>query len=211
MTSFDPADWTDCKPKYRNKPLPEFKGNPLVEALYPIPDNDKETLLRMTRKPAFNISECHLPNSARILCVDRLHNFFFANAKHVEILQDIYASVMNGYRNAKPRDPEFQKKLHKFSTRRCPAGISLLTGPSGSGKSTLMRVIQEYFGATVIAHSTYKKKPFPEAQIPFLRINLPDSCSTKAICEGLCRLTNELLGINHYERKDYSLLRRICG
>jgi len=203
MADFDPAKWTNEAPVYKRKPLVEFRGNPLVEALHRIPDMDKQTLLRMTVKPQFHSREINLPPATRMLCIDRLHNFFFANEKHIEVLQDIYAAVLNGYRERNPFDAKGQRKMHALSSSGCPAGIYLLTGPSGTGKTSLTRVIQEYFGAAVIAHSIYREMPFPETQIPFLRINLPDSCSAKAICEGLSRLVNRLLGVNHYERTAY--------
>ena len=204
MAHFDPSKWTNEAPVYKKSPLVDLRGNPLVEALHTIPDGDKQTLLRMTVKPQFHLREIKLPSATRMLCVDRLHNFFFANPKHVEILQDIYAAVLNGYREKNPLEAKGQRKMHALSSSGCPAGIYLLTGPSGTGKSSLTRVVQEYFGAAVIAHSTYNGIPLPEKQIPFLRINLPDNCSTKAICEGLCRLVNKLLGVNHYEREAYN-------
>jgi hypothetical protein len=68
---------------YTPHPLPEFSGNPLVEALKPLPADVIGKTKLLMRRPYFDKEELNLDSSIRRLCPTRLKNFMFPMDKHV--------------------------------------------------------------------------------------------------------------------------------
>lgn len=213
--------WVNNNPEYFEIPLPEFQGNPLVEAMLPPPKDAAEAIRRLSRKPDFNESERDLPSCYRALLPARLFYFMFPTTQHVQLLNRIYGQVINGYKWRNPFTILGQKFLHgeaNFSSvskeekggsdepqkwipmLQAPANISFLTGLSGMGKSTLIRSITRTMGQPVLRHSTYKGQPFPETQILYLMRNVPDQCSAKSVCKRFGDLADQLLGGNRYQK-----------
>lgn len=214
-------DWINDDPTYHEFPIAEFKGNPLVEALPPPPENPRESLKRLTQKPVFDESELALPACYRALLPDRLFNFMFPTSQHFELQGQIYSQILNGYRGRNPVTVLGQRLLHgnlkhgqanlegteasgNFRSRspvaQMPANISFLTGLSGMGKTTLMRSILNSLGKPVIRHSSYKGEPFTETQILYIMRNVPDQCSAKAVCKIIGDRADELIGWDLYSK-----------
>lgn len=208
-------------PKYFDFPIPEFKGNPLVEALTPPPKDDDEAIMRLAQRPLFDPSERELPSNFRMLLPARLTRFMFPTSQHVKILKRVYNQILDGYRQRNPLTADGQRLLHDAgdlghasepvveSPIHRPSSISFLTGLSGMGKSTLIRFIMSSLGKPVIKHSSYKGTPFPESQILYLMRNVPDQCSAKAMCKSFGDYTDSLLGVKLYSRlfEDKSMTR----
>ena len=52
---------TKENPVYTPHPIASFRGNPLIEALNPIPLDEDEAVKRMMQQPEFNASEVEMP------------------------------------------------------------------------------------------------------------------------------------------------------
>ena len=196
-------------PVYVDFPIPEFRGNPCVEAIARPPKDNDEAILRLSRTPYFDPSELELDASLRMLLPARLFNFMFPTGLHVKILKRINLQIFNGYRHRNPLSPEGQRYLHEAadgtsfsgghsSPLIIPASISFLTGLSGMGKSALARAVMASLGKPVIKHSMYHGLPFPETQILYLMRNVPDQCSARALCKSFGEHADYLLAQRLY-------------
>ena len=90
------------KADYMEQVLPEYNGNPLIEAL---PDimSAEETLSCLTRTPAYNQGERNLEAKYRIHCLSRLlHDYYQPLAQHLDIENRISVCLRQGYRNRNP-------------------------------------------------------------------------------------------------------------
>ncbi len=199
------ADMNHQSPEYTEYPIPEFRGNPLIEALRPIPEDDDEIFRRLAKIPEFTESELSLPPMLRSLLPQRLGHFMFPMAQHIRVYKSIYAQIIDGYRYRNPLTTEGQSILHHAEHACRPhfnktSTISFCTGISGIGKTTLVNAIAESFGSPVIRHSNYQGNPFTETQITYLKGNAPDQCSPKSLCATLGELVDSMLGTNHGAR-----------
>ena len=206
------ADWIDDTPKYRKIPIPEFSGNPLLEALVPPPRDDDEAIKRLIQKPLFSPEERDLPSSWRRFLPIRLLRFFFPLGHHVEIMKQLYIQFFNGFLERNPFKPQGQRILHdarnlQFSpdpiidtTDHRPATVSVLAGLSGTGKSVLMRAIMGSMGKPVIKHKKYRGKNLAETQILYLMRNVPERYTAKMFCKKYGEYADALLQENLYTK-----------
>lgn len=195
----------NTNPHYSEFPIREFQGNPLIEAL-PLPaKNAKEATLWLGQKPYFDERERELAPCFRKLLPSRLLHFMYPTKQHIRMLDRIYNQVVSGYRWRNPKTVLGQKLLYGEQiftpAQQVPANISLLTGLSGMGKSTLIRAIMRAMGKPIIRHSVYKDAPFTETQILYLMRNVPDQCSSRALCKSFGKLTAKVLGHENYARE----------
>lgn len=202
--------WTNESPTYTAYPIPEFAGNPLIEALAPIPDDRDDAILRLSDFPRFDPQERNLPASMRMFLPARLSRFLFPTTQHVRFMNHLCVQVFGGYAKRNPLTPDGQRLLHNAAgvVDRGPpvidsdtgqlATISMVCGLSGMGKSTLIRGCMRVIGKPVIRHSSFRGVPFPETQILYLMRNVPDQCSPKAFCKAYGDYTDSLLGMPLY-------------
>jgi hypothetical protein len=204
------TNWINNSPTYHSYSIPEFQGNPLIEALHPPPHDRDAALLALFQCPAFDISERELPSVMRMFLPARLMRFLFPTTQHDRILKHVYCQVLDGYRSRNPLTAVGQHFLHNAgkpdfhfgpvieSASSRPSTISFLTGLSGMGKSTLIRGVMRVLGNPVIQHSDFRGIPFTESQILYLMRNVPDQCGPKALAKTFGDYTDALLRTNLY-------------
>lgn len=203
--------WINSQPTYESYPLPEFSGNPLIEALAPLPFNQDDAIMRLSSLPLFDEAERRLPAALRMFLPARLSRFLFPTTQHVRFLNHLAIQVFDGYSTRNPMRPGGQQYLHHAATQSYfvpvidPGSgrlstISMVCGIPGIGKSTLIRGCMSMLGKPVIRHSQYDGKPFPETQILYLMRNVPDQCSAKAFCKAYGDYTDALLGMPLYAK-----------
>ena len=156
------------KADYMEQVLPEYNGNPLIEAL---PDimSAEETLSCLTRTPAYNQGERNLEAKYRIHCLSRLlHDYYQPLAQHLDIENRISVCLRQGYRNRNPLERQYalmvnesyEAMLEKRDVRPVPgyhpnaSGFTII-GVSGVGKSTAVESILSLY-PQVIEHTEYK-------------------------------------------------------
>jgi len=190
-------------PVYYDYPLAGYKGNPLIESLYPPPLTDDELILRLGKRPQFSESEREFPNILRMMLADELYkSFFFPCKQHISFFMHIYSRIATGYLKRNPFTPEVQARLHNIVTPKYGKNVSgdgsspitLLIGPTGAGKSELVRRTLKAIGHPVVMHSNYLGTPFCETQILYLKRNVPDQASSKSLNSALCQHARELIG-----------------
>lgn len=203
--------WVNDSPKYNTYPIPEFSGNPLIEALTPPPDDRDDAIIRLSELPLFSADERKLPAVMRRFLPARLSRFLFPTTQHVRFLNHLSIQVFDGYSTRNPMTASGQSFLHHAATRPSfvpvidpgtgrLSTISMVCGIPGIGKSTLIRGCMSVLGKPVIQHSNYNGLDFPEAQILYLMRNVPDQCSAKAFCKTYGDYTDALLGMPLYAK-----------
>lgn len=204
--------WVNKAPVYTSYPIPEFAGNPLIEALAPMPVDQDDAILRLSELPKFDLAERNLPATMRMFLPARLSRFLFPTTQHVRFLNHLCVQIFDGYVSRNPMTPEGQWHLHNAaapSDRSVPiidpgtgrlSTISMVCGLSGMGKSTLIRGCMGILGKPVIMHSNYLGASFPETQILYLMRNVPDQCTPKAFCKTYGDYTDALLGMPLYAK-----------
>jgi len=203
--------WTNNQPTYTSYPIPEFSGNPLIEALSPLPTDRDDAIIRMSELPKFNPEERNLPAAMRMFLPARLSRFLFPTTQHVRFLNHLAIQVYDGYSTRNPMTTTGQHHLHHAAAQSSfvpvidpgtgrLSTISMICGIPGIGKSTLIRGCMSMLGKPVIQHTNHNGQPFPETQILYLMRNVPDQCSAKAFCKTYGDYTDALLGMPLYAK-----------
>lgn len=202
---------------YKVQSLPEYIGNPLIEAL-PKTFNQNEYLDAATNYPFFNESERHLPRELRLQCVLRMTHYFQPLTKHIDLEQRISGVIRHGYLSRNPLHAQYvvrlrqikesvklkdinemQKLLHCFnSSKSDPVCLSLL-GISGVGKTTGLNSVLKLY-PQVIVHHEYNGKPFNLYQVVWIRLECPHAGSLKGLCSEFFQEVDKLLGTDYYAK-----------
>jgi len=193
--------------KYRTPECPDYKGNPLQEALPPLMDN-KTIANRLKYYTNFSESQRLEPNHVRYLLIHNAMRFFAPLDVHIELTHSISKMLRIGYadrnpfKNVLPDDSSAQEEsLDQYSdqyeqqpdqlpTTAC--GMSII-GPSGAGKSFS---VERILGLTpqVIHHGVYKGIDFNCSQLAWLKVDCPHDANPKGLCLEIFRIVDKLLG-----------------
>lgn len=195
---------------YSDHKLPEYNGNPMIQALPPILSREK-FVEYVTRLPHFEQSERELEANYRFHCIERLSRYFDPLNKTVDLQQVVSVLIMQGYLGRNPWRPEYALRsrqiyqavqaggglhLDDYVDVPVPANASGLTiiGPSGIGKTTnLLNILSLY--PQVIVHpelSVY--------QIIWLKIDCPHAGSLKGLCSDFFGAVDRLLGSVYFQK-----------
>src|SRR5690554_5522718 len=193
---------------YQDTGIPSYQGNPLIEALPPIPER-KQLIAGLSETMALRPREIYLDGQTRIHIISQLLDRFFQPlARHIELESKISimlrqgyvgrnlvngnhaAHLQNGYERLMQKDLSAFRFEHVESTAKSLAFI----GCSGSGKtSSLNRILGTY--PQLIYHPQYNF-----TQIVFLKIDCPHDGSLKNLCHNFFREIDTRLGTNYVRR-----------
>ena len=180
--------------EYLEQVLPEYRDNPLIEAL---PDimSDSDTLYLLTKEPAYSPKERNMESRYRLHCIARLLNDYYQPLpQHLDIETKISICLRQGYRNRNPlgrgyalmANESFEAMKEKRYPRPVPgyhpntAGFTII-GVSGVGKSTAVESILHLY-PQVILHRDYKGQPLHAKQIVWLKLDCPHDGSRGELC-----------------------------
>jgi hypothetical protein len=193
---------------YQDTGIPKYQGNPLIEALPPIPGR-KQLIVGLTETLDLRPSEIFLDGQTRIhIIAQLLDGFFQPLARHIELESkisimlrqgyvgrniatgDLSAHLQNGYERIKSGDLKAFRFDHVESTAKSLAFI----GCSGSGKtSSLNRILATY--PQMIHHPEHNF-----IQIVFLKIDCPHDGTLKSLCHNFFREIDSILGTDYVRR-----------
>jgi len=198
---------------YKPQRLPQFKGNPLIEAL-PYAKSSEEYFEAMTQLPDFVPDQRTWSNADRIQMVLTLSKCLIPSMRHVKLATSLDSMLRSCYEGRAPRTPEHAKRLQKLCESKGlsrpspmqtlesnPELSTLLMGIPGMGKTSSVKRFSSHF-PEVIYH--------PELnvyQVPFLHVEMPsDGASTKALAFGILRKLDKLIpGANYF--KEFAKIR----
>jgi hypothetical protein len=197
---------------YREADLPEYCGNPLIEALSPMySEIQARDLLKYypVVDPEVRAKPAHIRAHAVVNAAD----FFTPLPIHLALYQQLDRIIRSGYLNRNPMVPGYwpgtnraiaeMRERYKDSKVRpnaphatSPRGFTFI-GVSGIGKSTAMKRILALYNQ-VIYHSCYNDKPFTHVQITWLHIQCPRKGSLSVLVKTFFQALDALLGTTYY-------------
>ncbi|RZN52408.1 ATP-binding protein [Escherichia sp. E13S3] len=189
---------------YCQADLPEYRNNPLIEAL-PLQLSKSEAMVALSNFPEINEAERDLKDILREQYVDRIGSFRCPQESFYECYKTIIRLLRNGYINRNPLDIKTVHYLHYNNdsisgntlgdgTYQHRAGTCSMTGISGVGKSTTLEQVLGYF-PQVIEHQNYKGFELSGMrQIVWLKVNCPPNAKPRDLSESLLIAIDDALG-----------------
>lgn len=175
------------KAVYKESEIPEFKNNPLIEALPPIPSND-DWFKILVNPVSIDESERGMPAHLCSHFILRLQDFYQPLPRHLDLATRIDQIIRKGYVGRNPDSPERAEILQKLYetgqkdvvqdviyTDYQPISTISLIGASGVGKSTTTeRVLGRY--PQTLYHQEYGLH-----QIVWMKLDCPPDGSIKQL------------------------------
>ena len=192
---------------YTEQRLPQFKGNPLIEAL-PKTLTDEELYEVLSLQPEFEPEQREWSSEERLQMLETLQNFMVPLSMHVRLARSMDAMLRSGYVSRAPRTPEHNRKFQliyenqkngvsfrQTATNHTAQISALLMGLSGMGKTT---TVKRWFShiPQVIYHPG-----LDIYQVTYLHVEMPsDGSSIKGLAHGILHAMDRLIpGANYYE------------
>lgn len=198
---------------YIEQELPEYRGNPLIEALPPIL-SQAETIGMLAQNPSFDVSELSLGREVRMYCTMRLKDFYQPLGVHLRLEFMLSCAIRQGYLSRNPlRDDHYEMISNGFrdltdkesgtrtywAPRYLPestaSGFSII-GVSGIGKTSAIRKILKHYPQT-IRHTRYNGKPLCITQLTYVQLECPFDGSVKGICIKFFEEIDYILGTDY--------------
>ena len=189
--------------EYREAILPEYRGNPLIEAL-PQKPRDDELLDKLGFFPPHDESERGLDAFDRIEYLVRLEHLRQPLPVYIDVYRYIESALKKGYSAKNPFSPTTANYLHYPLDER-PAieprtgffkpkasGITVI-GESGVGKTSMLEQILSCYD-DVIEHVKYQNKSLPLKQVVWIKVDCPEDSSVRALCHKILAEIDRKLG-----------------
>jgi len=194
---------------YTEQVVPDYKGNPLIEALPPI-WGVEEVIDMLSYNEGFNEGERQLDLRYRMHCILRLFRYFQPLEQHIDIERRFSSCIRQGYLHRSPLSPGYAMALaegHKaiksgsyvlpMAYNPTGAGFTII-GLSGVGKTTaVVRILSLY--PQVIVHTHYRNDPLVLKQIVWLKLECPHDGSIKGLCMSFFETVDRVAGTNYFE------------
>lgn len=195
--------------------IPQFAGNPLIEALPPS-ELPSDLIAALSSRPLYSEEQRGLAVPQRLQMLKSLSSFLFPLERHITLALELDSMLRNGYVSRRPATPEYAKTMQKIYEQKSrldtdsvddfinweqPSGL-LLIGKSGMGKTRFIKRWASRY-PSVIYHPQLHAY-----QIPVLHIELPaDGESLTGLCGAIFTAVDKLIpGSNYVET--YSLKGR---
>lgn len=194
--------------EYLVQEVPEYEGNPLIEALPPLLTKE-EIVSGLTYFPPYSDEDRYRSVPARLHMLENAREFFVPHGKHLEVHYAISNMLRRGYirRNPVLRGYwlEQQESIRKFAedmmTPSLPnskaRGFSIV-GVGGTGKSTTVEKILQMY-PQVITHNKYKDHVCILKQLVWLKLDCPRNGSLKGLCKHFFVAVDEILGTEYHK------------
>lgn len=185
---------------YTEQRIPQYRGNPLIEALPPALEDDA-LLESLFCVPEYSQEQLTWNKSERLQMIAQLSSFMVPMGRHLQLAQSLDTLIRQGYVGRAPRTVEAQQistklyqqqkagKTFPSSPAQLTAQLSgALIGIPGMGKTTTIRRLLARI-PQVILHPKLSLY-----QVPYLTIETPyDGASVKGIAESIFRKMDQLL------------------
>ena len=200
--------------QYTPQILPEYNGNPIIEALPPI-WSAQNVVDMLAHDPEWHDGEREMDSGYRFHCVWRLFRYFQPLDTHIDIEQRISRAIRQGYLNKNPLAPAYARRMNQgyqmiqdraetfasYYTGGTTAFGFTIIGISGIGKTTAVKRILSLY-PQAIQHTNYKGTPLCLAQLSWLKIDCPFDGSLKGLCLNFFNEVDRALGTD-YARKSF--------
>jgi len=196
---------------YIQQEVPDYRGNPLIEALPPIYTRKYNVMRALTADPVYSESEREDDAGYRVHCIGRLFRYYQPLTIHLEIEGKISSAIRQSYISKNPATPKYaaaladgaeairQNNLNALTAANSSAFGFTIIGMSGVGKtSAIERVLALYPQA--ILHTQYNNAPMFLTQLVWAKLDCPFDGSLKQLCIEFFNYVDGILGTD-YEKK----------
>lgn len=186
------------KAVYKEQKLEQYRGNPMIEALPTIPEDERDVMQNLVR-----VSKKCSPEQRQMKPLLRMHllsnvgnEFFYPFAQVRRLDSAIHIMIRGAYLNRNPVSSEFRRQLLELDEHGtqnidntetaiiAQASGTVIYGMSGSGKSRALRQCLSYY-PTLIRHEEYNGKPFTRTQLPWLMVEAPYDGNYVTFCRAV--------------------------
>lgn len=203
--------------EYRDTGIPDYDGNPLIEALPPVLTDDQATV-SLAHYPQYDETRRRAPDHIRYHLIQNGLRCFIPLDIHLNLQRRFSCLIRVGYAGRNPLAAHFWKRLttkieafdqygeqwQAADGSSTAAGFNIV-GISGIGKShSVERILNLY--PQVIHHGRYRDRNFINAQIVWVKLDCPFDGSVKGLCVNFFQALDDMLGTNY--QRNYAQNRR---
>ncbi|MCP3930835.1 MAG: ATP-binding protein [Bacteroidetes bacterium] len=199
---------------YSPSPIEEYKGNPLIEALPPI-ENDETVWSKLTNLISISDDDRLKPPEQRVHIVDRIKDMVVPLPEYLQVYRSIEVNIMRAYCKRNPFSPTTMHYLHFLNNDDTPVlpltgafqgegSAMTIEGESGVGKSHMIKAILRTFGQC-IQHEEYSGRSLELLQIVWLYVQCPDDESLVSLCK---KILFEVDVLTHEDLHDIAVRQR---
>lgn len=207
MNGNNDVDALFVEARYTEQRIPRYRGNPLIEALPPLLD-DEALAQELTQFPDFEADQRDWPTYERLLLVAGLANFMLPMPRHIQLARSLETLIFEGYVGRAPRTADYVRTLQMLYDRQ-KAGVAFSTAPGQRAALSTALVGTSGMGKTVTTRRRLSLIPsviyHPDLrvlQIPYLHIEMPhDGASAKGLAHAILRKIDSLVPDGRYYEK----------
>lgn len=202
---------------YSAPSLPDYEGNPLIEALPPLLEPTE--LYRSLYTPIkYSDEERNMSKSQRIQLLSRLKQFFIPNNNHIDLYNKIYMALTDGYKDKNPFNPENVRRKCNIRRKYFNQDINIrnfflddsiddniyttssglcIFGISGGGKTVSVNKILNLF-PQLVQHTEYNGHSLIENQVIYIKLECPTDGTIKSLCNAFFNKLDEIIDNSQY-------------
>lgn len=203
--------------EYKEQELNQYRGNPMIEALPPIPGEKRDVVQHLAGIVKMcTPEEKRMKPLMRMHLLNRIRNYFFYPFAQVRRLDTaIQMMIRSAYINRNPVSAEYCNKLlildreentgvsNQAWINAAPEMGTVVFGVSGSGKSRALRQCLNYY-PPLIRHTEYQGKPFTRTQLPWVMVEAPYDGNYVTFCRAVFQEIDKRCGTNNLDKYGYS-------
>ncbi len=197
-----------ARAEYGDVPVPNYRGNPYIEALPDI-NTEQQVSDHIRNLPPYDPAHCGDPPEIRLHHIYQATRFRLPLTFHLDFEARVSRALRDGYVGRNPLDPGFVAQLSQPpnllpSSRstpprrdQCQPRSFVVLGWSGAGKTTGLEEVLPMYPQRII-HSMYRDRPLTRQQLVWLVVSLPHDASAKGLCLKYFEEADAVLGTNEY-------------
>ena len=179
--------------QYNDPGIPPFAGNPMIQALPPIP-REKDLVSHMMRRQEYSDSMRTYPPEQRLYLTQEILRFHQPLQEDIRLAQSLDQCLRWGYVGRNPSDPIYVRmmneryaaglegKLPQISHTKA-IGFSVL-GVSGVGKTVTTEIALDLYPQIIQHEGVFGDIPLHTRQVVWLKIDCPPDGSLKGLVKN---------------------------
>jgi hypothetical protein len=187
----------------------DYEGNPLIEALDPLPEDLNMFMTGLAHEPALpTAADLKLPSIRRLTKLKRLRDVIFPLPEYKQAGIDLSMLLQEGYAARNPMTDMESRRATAIANwninnpLKLPPGWKssaaghLFISSTGTGKTTFVTVFLSRI-RQVIDHNGYKGQDYKQRQVVWIKLSVPPDGTLKAFCLSFFKEVDRLVGTNY--------------